>query len=187
MMGRPRKHFLTDEVHQLLADHSIPLHQIVEHTGIPKVILTRWSTELKINRHRTWTDSEEKFLREYASINTAAEIAEKLHRSEGAIKSKCVQMRISRASSALDNEGYTVSSIAIGLNCSEAMVRQWIDRGWLRGEKRGTGRGVWCFSESALRRFLREHTEAIEWKHMPELSKLWINDFLPKKKQGKAS
>jgi hypothetical protein len=78
---------------------------------------------------KAWTDAEMLYLREKVREMPVTAIAKNLHRSLDSVK---IRLRRMRESYRVSREGYTQVDIGWLLGVSEATVRQWLARGWLR-------------------------------------------------------
>lgn len=140
----------------------------------PRWKIKRWASQLGVTRTRDprWTKQEEMYLETNLHRMSIRAIAEKLGRSQTAVRSKAVSMGMNK-----HTDGYTMRSLAQALGCTANAVARWIERGWLKGRRRQTDRlhDVWHFSDKDVRDFIRRHPEEIDQRHV---NWLWVVDVL---------
>jgi len=122
------------------------------------VILSRAAVlGLAFCRRRPWTKEEIDRLGEHAGMSTLAALAKKLDRTPASVKAKLKQLEISFRL----REGYTKEDLRLLLRVSTKSIRNWVNRGWLRGVN---GR----FPESAVAKFLHQHPDQYQLGRVEE-------------------
>src|SRR5690242_19024617 len=118
----------------------------------------RWARGLGLTRRKEppWTPEEEDYLQRYIHKTSVAAIAKHLGRTQTAVKSKAMRLGACKT-----QEVYTMTGLCQGLGCDEKTVKKWIERGWLRGQRRKTERtdvqgDIWYFSDAAIRELVRK-------------------------------
>jgi hypothetical protein len=149
---------------------------LMRYLGVPRQTVKRWACELGLSGQREprWTPEDEAYLERNLHRMSVADIAKKLGRTKTAVKLKAKRLGVNKTM----QEGYTMSSLCLGLGCDHHKVERWLEKGWLKGHKRKTERAtgdVWLFTNAALRRFIAEHPHEVDPRRFDWL---WLVDVL---------
>jgi transposase len=167
--GPKPTYILTEERRQLITERYDGRQgkKIAAEIGVPDHVVRIWAKRLGIVRKAagTWTQVEEAYLRANIGDMPMKQLSKTLHRSVDAVKSKCDRLDLSYAT--YDDDGYSLTEVAEGLGREQDDVMR-----WMKGRKK---RGVLCFSDNEIRRFLQEHPEQVSKE---VLNSLWVRDLL---------
>lgn len=142
--------------------------------GAPRWRVKRWAQQhgLAKEKERPWQASEDAYLERFYATKSMGQLIHRLERTERAIKHRLLFLGLTKMS-----EGYTLQGMADAFGCSRERILSWVDRGWLRGERRQTNRpnDIWYFSEAAVRSFVKEYRKEVS-RTKPDL--VWLIDLL---------
>jgi hypothetical protein len=179
--GLRQKYFLDEPGRRLILakydGRTEVIDELAERLKVPRWVVMRWARGLGLTRRKEppWTQEEMNYLERYLHKTSIASIAKHLGRTQTAVQAKAKRLGASKT-----QEGYTMSGLCLGLGCDEKTVKKWIERGWLRGQRRKTerteGQGdIWYFSDAAIRELVRKHPEEIDPRRADWL---WLVDVL---------
>ena len=115
---------------------------------------------------RPWSRSEEERLKDAASIQSIADIAEALGRSKASVRLKLRSLGYDLG----DLSGFKVKDLAALLGVTVRQIRRWRQKGYLRG---ANGR----ITEESFIKFCRVHAEKIPYDQLGSDAKLWLRGF----------
>lgn len=152
------------------------IEELAEMLCVPRWKVRRWASDLGLARSRDprWTQDEIAYLERYLHLQSLDTIAKKLRRTKTAVRLKAKRLGINKCY----QEGYTLRGLCLGLGCDHHKIRKWIEKGWLKGRRRGTEREAndcWYFSDAAIRDLVRHHPEEIDPRRADWL---WLVDIL---------
>jgi predicted site-specific integrase-resolvase len=77
----------------------------------------------------------------------------------------------------MNQDGYNATQVAEGLGVDLHIVTQWIGRGFLKAEKRGSNRvnDIWYLEDKAVKTFIINHIGIIDIRRV---EKIWFVDVL---------
>lgn len=179
--GIRQKYFLDEPGRRLIRakydGRTETIDELAERLHVPRWVVMRWARGLGLTRRKEppWTQEEEDYLQRYLHKASLASIAKHLGRTQTAVQSKAKRLGMNK-----HQEGYTMSGLCMGLGCDPQTVKKWIERRWLRGQRRKTerteGQGdIWYFSDAAIRELVRKHPEEVDPRHADWL---WLVDVL---------
>lgn len=182
--GIKQKHFLTDQQRRMIINEydgtENNITDLVRRIGAPRWRVKRWAQELGLARRGVkqpyWTEEEERYLESHLHRQKIGVIAKHLGRTDVAVKLKAKRLGVNKTS-----EGYTARGLGLGLGCDSHKVAKWVEKGWLKGARRGTDRqglqheDLWLFLENDIRDFLIAHPLEIDQRRMDWL---WVVDIL---------
>jgi hypothetical protein len=129
--------------------------------GWPQSVVTDRAQKLRLTRFfkYRWTKEEDALLRSMLGARSVAYIAKKLGRSW-----KCVAARIYELKmSSRQTDGYSRSDLCQVFGVSLKTVNRWIGNGWMKQEP-----DSYRFSEGAVLKFLRGHSEEYDLKRVDQ-------------------
>lgn len=182
--GLPQKYVLDERGRRLMLDvydgTTEKIDWLAYQLHVPRGRVKKWASELGLTwqaRNPPWTPEDEKYLERNLHKQSVADIAKNLGRTKTAVKLKAKRLGINKTL----QEGYTMRSLCLGLGCDHHKVERWLEKGWLKGRRRGTerverqGGDVWLFTNAALRRFIADHPNEIDPRRADWL---WLVDVL---------
>lgn len=176
-----KKYSPTEDELKIIRDHydgtSFALSKIMRNLGrkYPRWYVRRLAGGMGLSRVKEpdWTASEERYLQErYPAMGLKALRSGMIRngmypRSITAIKLKLKRLHMA----ASQDDGFTLRGIEAllwgGLE-QHHIISRWINKGWLRGKRRGTlrhksqGGDVWYFSPENVRSFIINHPDEID-------------------------
>ncbi len=160
------------------------LRAVSRKIGWPRDVVSKRGAELGVTRakERPWTQQEEDLLEQFGHLTPNGIrrrfAAAGFCRSIGAIQIRLTRMRIKQNLS-----GYSANGLANGLGVDVHKILNWIRRGLLAAERRGTDRtgDTWWISERAVKRFVLRAPEEID---LARVEKIWFLDLLTSGKIG---
>lgn len=156
--------------------HDIPRHQV-----------RRWALRIGVatstRRAPAWSDREMDLLEENYFRSTLAirKILRKENfiRSETSIMSKRKRMGLRVAGG---GDAYSAQSLAEIMGIDGKVVMRWINRGWLKAEKKGTervhGGDITIIEHGDVRAFIVENVAVVDIR---KIDKFWLIDLLANK------
>ena len=176
-----KKYYLTDEELQIIRDlydgSSLRLSKIMRALGrkYPRHYVRKVASTMGLARVKEpdWTDAEEGLIYEcYPRLGLKA-LQTKLRYLTGVTRSTpAIYIKIRRLGMvATDGEGFTMRGLCDFLWAGQEMhkiIERWVDRGWLKGKRRGTlrtkkqGGDQWYFDPQWVRSFIIAHPEEID-------------------------
>lgn len=179
--GRRQKYFLDEPGRHLIRakydGRTETIDELADRLHVPRWVVMRWARDMGLTRRKEpmWTQEETNYIERYIHKASIAAIAKHLGRTQTAVQSKAKRIGINK-----HQEGYTMTGLCQGLGCDEKTIKKWIERGWLRGQRRKTerteGQGdIWYFSDTAIRELVRKHPEEIDPRRAIWL---WLVDVL---------
>lgn len=181
--GCQQKYVLTEERRRMLFDlydsTSTQTDKIASHhlfRGIPRHKIKHWASALGLARQREprWTAEEKEFLERNLHKMSLQAIGKHLGRTKVAVRLKAKRIGVNKCF----QEGYTMRGLETGLGVDHHKIERWIGAGWLKGRRRQTERttgDTWYFSDTAIRKFVREHPHEIDPRRADWL---WLVDVL---------
>ncbi len=184
-----RKYFPTGEELQIIRDNydgsTLNTNKIMRLLGrkYPRYFIRKKAAELGLTRSKKcrWTQEEEAYLAdkypEYGlkKLQKGLKLKFGVFRSTTAIKLKLRRLHcLSR-----DGEGFTMRGLCDFLWAGKEnhhLIMRWIEKGWLKGKRRGTlrtqnqGGDSWCFSPENVRSFVIAHPEEIDLRCIDPVS-----------------
>jgi hypothetical protein len=162
-----------------------PIRELSEKLGMPRWKIYKRALALgclvKSKKEPNWTEPEQKFLEANAGASLAV-IQKRLvsagfgHRSENGIK-----IRITRTIGRKPRDGYTARSLAEFMGIDAHSITNWVARGFIRAEKRGTkrternGGDQYMIEEKDVREFVIANVEMLDFR---KINKFWLVDLL---------
>jgi hypothetical protein len=143
------------------------LDHVVRLTGFPRstVVLRAGQLGLSLTKRRPWTAEEESLLRELYGTMSLRRIAQRLKRSESAIRNKGFSL-------GMQNEifaSYSENQLKDLFGVTHQKVRNWVRRGWLTLDQD-------CrIPEKSVERFVWNHLEEVEFRRVDEA---WLKGIL---------
>lgn len=152
--------------------------ELADRLGVPRYVIKKWGRQLGLARQHEprWSESDISYLETSLHRYSIATIAHHLGRTQTAVKLKAKRLGIRKT-----GEGYTMRALCQGLGCDHHKVERWIRMGWIKGIRRQSERTVqqggdlWCFSDAAIRRLIKEHPGEIDQRRVDWL---WLIDIL---------
>jgi hypothetical protein len=128
-----------------------------------------------------WKDKEKDLLREHAHRNPDRIV--RIFKRRGFVRSTTaiVVMRKRMQLSAVDDNRYTACLLAREFGVDAKTVLGWINKGWLKATRRGTGRvenqggDMWWIKRRDIRSFVVENAAHIDLR---KVDKVWFIDLL---------
>ncbi|MBW2653636.1 MAG: hypothetical protein JRC91_01535 [Deltaproteobacteria bacterium] len=164
-----------------------PVRDLAKRFNMPRWCVSRRALKLGVlpiqKKEPNWSEKEIKIL-EHNSQYSAKTIQKKLKaagycRTEVGIILKRKRMRF------LQNlDGYSAQSVATCFGIDVHAVTRWIDKGWLRAERRNTDRtdlqggDCWYIKNKWIREFVIDSVAVIDFR---KIDKYWITDLLSSK------
>lgn len=176
----PQKYFLDEPGRRLLLARydgkSDTITELAKRLAVPRDAVQYWAREMGLTRQRgpRWTPEDEDYLRRNLHRSSLGAIAKKLGRTQTAVKLKAKRLGVNKCG----QEGYTMRGLCMGLGCSHHTVLKWLEKGWIKGRHRHTERAnhdVWCFSDDAIRKFVKQHPQEVDPRRADWL---WLVDIL---------
>lgn len=145
---------------------------IADQLGWPRHVVNHRAGQLGLSKvkDRDWSDKDIDYLEKHMSKVAVAQIAQKLGRTQTAVKLKAKRLKMLKTKSE-----YTVNNLSICFGIDPHGVKRWIDNGWLKAAKRNTDRtelqggDVYYIKESDVVDFIRHHSLEISLKKVDEL------------------
>lgn len=171
----PWKEQQIEELRRLYTEHvhhrpslTSAIRAFARRHSFPKHIVTLKAGQLGLTREirKFWTKEELAFVREHAGQIRKHEIARRLGR--GYLSVQCMINLLGLQSRV--TAGYSRDDLAAVFGVTCYIVRQWIDRGWLRPDKH-TDR----VREEHVRRFISAHPEEYNLKRVDQA---WFKGML---------
>ncbi len=183
-MAHRKSDLLTDYARRLLLERydgtTGAIDELVRLLGVPRQRIHSWARRLGLTRKicLPWTAAEDAYLEEWAARLPVEQMARHLGRSW-----KTVRQRMDLLGATKQRAGYTVASLASALGCSEAPIRDWIARGWLKATRRQSertsaqGGDFWLITDDQLVEFVLRHGEAMR-VHWTQIRWNWLISVL---------
>ena len=162
-----RKYRVDERVKQLLTDRYDSrvkgrAAEIAAELGWPTWAVKKVAKTLGLSRpwpsdRRDWTPEEIEYLNQWQGLRSAKWIAKRLGRGETSVILKMHRLGLDRRVW----NGYAVRDVARCFGVGHHVVDRWLAKGWLVGQRQGTGRPneIIRVEESAILQFVREHRE----------------------------
>lgn len=174
--GGSRQKYILDErgrrlMLALYDGTSARIDELQRQLGAPRYLIRRWAQKMKLTRGSLgmhWRDEDIAYLKRYIKTKTLEEIADALRRTEESVRNKAYALGL------LERDAYTLKDICEGLGCVFLTASKWLERGWLKGTRRGET-GFWNFTDAQIRAFIIAHPEEIDLRRV---EKLWFIDIL---------
>ncbi len=164
---KAQKYFLTDAGRRLIVEtydgKTRTITALAERLQVPRWCIRRWAVQMglvRVRENKRWTPEEEMNLEILMHRMSVKALAKKLGRTETAIQRKAASLGITKC-----GEGYTMHALADALGCARQTVALWVEKGWLKGQRRKTardGNDIWYFSDAAVRKFIMQHPYEID-------------------------
>lgn len=173
--GRPQKYFLDERGRQLIISgysNGETLNSIARKLRVPRGKVSQWAVQLGLSRQssRPWSDKEIAYLKRNFYKKDLNELAVRLKRPSGSVRMKAYRLGLS------ENREYNKNNVAEGLGVHENTVSKWVEKGLLKGKKRGDSpNDKWQFLDKNIRDFILAHPDEINPKRMDWL---WVVDIL---------
>ena len=166
--GIPQKYILDERGRRLILERydgkRETTTELAAHLGVPRRVLQEWARQLGKGRrrgpYREWTEQEIEYLEGHYHNTALTVMSRHLGRSTADIRWRAKQLGVRQT-----GEGYTGRGLAEALGCDEHKVLLWVEKGWLKGTKRQTGRAehdIWYFSDRAVRSFVLKHPAEVD-------------------------
>lgn len=172
----------TEEEKQIIRDlydgSSLRLSKIMRllDSKYPRWFVRRLARDMGLARTmpRDWTEEEERYLDENWPAMGLKYLQRGLKRTFGVQRSyTAIHLKIKRLALIKDQneDGFTLrglQSFLWGGQEQHHIIQRWIQKGWLRGKRRGTlrhkgnGGDMWYFSPEWVRSFIIQHPEEID-------------------------
>jgi hypothetical protein len=137
--------------------------RLQRHSGRPKQECWRFVIQHGLKTgvdHRRWTEEEIEYVREALVKLTIEEIAKKLKRTPGAVRSMLVRNHLEIREIRCDR--FSLESLAHALRVRTDEVREWIDQGWLQATISAEGkRRSYIIMPEALAAMYKNHLPKI--------------------------
>ena len=148
--------------------------ELADRLGVPRYVVKKWGMQLGLARQKEplWSAHDIAYLETFLHRQSIAAIAEHLGRTRIAVKLKAKRLGVRKT-----GEGYTMRGLCLGLGCDHHKVEQWLRLGWIKGIRRQSertdrqGGDLWCFSDEAIRRLIKEHPAEIDQRRVDWL---WV-------------
>ncbi len=176
-----QKYFPTDEELAIVRDHydgtSFQLSKIMRLLGrkYPRWYITRLGGELGLARIKEpfWAAAEEAYLQEnYPRFGLKALRRGMINRGMFPRSTTAIKLKLKRLGmAAFHDDGFTLRGLQLllwGGQEQHHILARWVEKGWLRGKRRGTlrrksqGGDTWYFSPEAVRSFIINHPEEVD-------------------------
>lgn len=173
--GRPQKYFLDERGRQLIISgysNGETLNSIARKLRVPRGKVSQWAVQLGLSRQssRPWSDKEIAYLKRNFYKKDLNELAVRLKRSSGSVRMKAYRLGLS------ENIEYNKDNVAEGLGVHENTVSKWVEKGLLKGKKRGDSpNDKWQFLDKDLRKFILTYPHEVNPK---KFDWLWVADIL---------
>ena len=153
-----------------------------ECVGWPRYAVARRGAELGLTRtkEKRWSPEEEHILFICGHLTWSAVqarlVAAGFRRSCSAIAVKMTRLRVKR-----NLDGYSAYALSIAFGVDVHKVLNWIRRGLLEGERRGTARTMvqggdsWWITRKSVKRFVLRYPEEVD---LCKVEKFWFLDLL---------
>ncbi len=173
--GKNQKYFLDDYGRQIIiSGYSVnePPASIAKKLQIPKWKVSEWAVQLGVSRHssRKWTEKEIAYLKRNFYKKDIDYLAVRLRRPANAVRIQAYRLGLA------EDNGYNKDQVGQGLGVNKKTVDKWIEKGWLKGRKKGDSLSDrWVFVDKDIRNFIITHPDEINPKKMDWL---WVVDIL---------
>jgi hypothetical protein len=154
--------------------------KLAKYLGIPRRTVYQRARRLGVYQpridHVPWSDEEVGLLERNAW--KTPETIQKCLKKEGFQRSiPAIILKKKRARIMPNQEGYNATQVAEGLGVDLHIVTQWIGRGFLKAEKRGSNRvnDIWYLKDKAVKTFIINHIGIIDIRRV---EKIWFVDVL---------
>ncbi len=151
---------------------------LCEETGLSRKNLTKWAASEGLTRRSPrWTRKADQYLEDQYFHMRIEDIAAELGRSQQGIIQRAKKLGITKKA-----EGYTLTSLAEALGCTQPTVHRWIKNGWLKAVPRNTDmhHDWWYISNEALKLFMRKYPREIDLEKLSRVpgGNVWLIDVL---------
>lgn len=134
-----------------------------------------------------WSAAEDEIISESAHLNFSA-LAKRLRRAGFKRTETAIAVRLKRLGATReDPDRLTARGLAILLGVDGKRVTAWIDKGWLKAERRGTARtdaqggDQWWIHRKSVRAFVIDNAAAVDLR---KVDKFWFIDLLAGRSEG---
>lgn len=176
--GVKQKYFLTPECRQLILDRydgsSARITELQKILRVPRAKVTQWAHDMGLARTtKRWTQEEIDFLKKNIRKMPLIEIAKHLNKANNTIRRKAHSLGLYKKR----QDEYTLADLATAFGNDERTIRQWVEKGWLKGKKGKTQVSfeTWQFSVKNIREFIFSHPDRL---NPHKFDWLWIADIL---------
>jgi len=172
--GKKAKYVFTEEMDERIRDtydsKRETIEMLVRAFGFPDYAIKQRATILGVTRFRprNWTADEINFLKQNLHLLSLSTLAQKLGRSETAIRLKAKRLRINKG-----DRGFTQRSLCEVLGVDHHKVEYWRAQGWLIGMRRNTKRTTfdyWHFDPEDVRSFIVGHPYEVNLRRVEPLT-----------------
>ena len=158
------------------------LSNVSRRIGWSRSAVCKRGAELGITRVKEspWSPAEEDILERFGHLPPAG-IQRQLAAACFARSIAAIQVKMTRTRIKQNLDGYSACGLAQAFGVDTHKVINWIRRGLLKAERRGTGRtpiqggDTWWISNRAARRFVLRSPEEID---LARVEKIWFLDLL---------
>lgn len=157
---------------------SATIRELMQELGVSRARINTWVKRLGLGRTMcNWTPHEDDYLIQHLAHHSLEELALALKRSERSIQCRAYYLGIDKRS-----EGYTLLSCAEAFGCRRVVVQTWLQKGWLKGQRRATGRtpeeDYWLITDQDIADFFWEYGHVIKPEWLTPTRWLWLWNLL---------
>ncbi len=165
---------------QRMGDRSA-LKAISRELGWTRSAVCKRGAELGVARvkEKSWSEEEKSVLEQFGHL--AQGIQRKLSEAGYARTIAAIQVKLNRDRIKSNLEGYSACQLAGALGLEVRKVLRWIQQGYLKAERRGTGRtpqqggDMWWIPDRNVRRFVLRFPQEID---LARVEKIWFLNLL---------
>lgn len=166
---------------QRMGDRSA-LKAVTRELGWTRSAVCKRGAELGVARvkEKAWSEAEEVILEHFGHLAPTG-IQRKLAESGFLRSVAAIQVKLNRNRIKGNLEGYSATQLADALGVDVRKVLKWIERDYLKAEKRGTerkpeqGGDIWWIADRNVRRFVLRYPEEID---LARVEKIWFLNLL---------
>lgn len=175
--GRRQKYVLDDRGRRLLigmydgtGETNAKLERML---GVPRAVVKKWGRELGLARQKApaWTEAEVQYLQASIRKKSLDEIAKHLGRTKTSVRLKVRRLNLSLVRSG----GYSMTDIRLALGNDFKTIAKWVERGWLKGKRKGPNTTAWFFTDKNIRDFIIAHPHEVDPRRADWI---WLVDLL---------
>jgi len=145
------------------------------------MILGLANARIADNREPLWSEAEIALLEKHAC--KVPDVIARIFKANGFSRSATaiVVKRQRLGCDTVDVDHYTATQLAVEFGVDSHVIARWIDRGWLKADRRGTGRveaqggDQWWIKRRHVRDFVAESAAIVDLR---KVNKIWFIDLL---------
>ena len=161
-----------------------PVKKLAAKLRLPRWKISRRAIQLgviaKQKKEPNWSDKELSLLRKYAHL--CPENIQVYLKNSGYIRSVTgIVLKRTRMRYLQDLKGQSATTLALCFGVDAKTILRWINKGWLKAERRGTNRterqggDMWFIKDKWIRDFICESVAVIDFR---KIDKYWLVDLL---------